>query len=458
MLGELKDTIACDIVAGARRAGLRAAHVGCCEGMRASIRWCLERGDRAVSGAPSSSPGAAATSAPCSSTRCSTRGDACGCSTSTRRASGPATVEFVQGDVRDRRRGAGRVRRRRRGAAQRGPGAAGQGPRPVRRRSTSAARPTCSSPPATQGWPRSCTPRRAPSSASPSRNPVTEDDARPAARGVRPGQAAGRGAVPRGGGRRARRDHRAAPHDPRARAPRDHRPCCSSSWPRARPSTCSARGDNRYQFVHADDLADACLRAAERRGPGDRTTSGPPSSARCARRSQALVDHAGTGSRVRSLPPAPARLAMRGASPRSGLAPFAPYHWLLYGESLWFDTTKARTELGWEPTALERVDASSSPTSGSWPTATTSPDGMARTTSPRSAWACSRCSSACRDQGGSGPVPILALVQRPPRAPTLDAPGTRRSTGTGAPAGPNRRRRPRRPSPRPAAGGLSSPC
>ena len=29
--------------------------------------------------------------------------------------------------------------------------------------------------------------------------------------------------------------------------------------------------------------------------------------------------------------------------------PFAPYHWLLYSESLWFDTTKARAELGWEP-------------------------------------------------------------------------------------------------------------
>jgi len=29
--------------------------------------------------------------------------------------------------------------------------------------------------------------------------------------------------------------------------------------------------------------------------------------------------------------------------------PFAPYHWLLYSESLWFDTTRARTELGWQP-------------------------------------------------------------------------------------------------------------
>jgi nucleoside-diphosphate-sugar epimerase len=63
---------------------------------------------------------------------------------------------------------------------------------------------------------------------------------------------------------------------------------------------------------------------------------------------EALVEHAGTGSRVRSLPKAPAALAMRLAA---GLrvAPFAPYHWLLYGESLWFDTTRARTELGWEP-------------------------------------------------------------------------------------------------------------
>jgi hypothetical protein len=33
----------------------------------------------------------------------------------------------------------------------------------------------------------------------------------------------------------------------------------------------------------------------------------------------------------------------------AGLAPFAPYHWMLYSESLWFDVTKARTELGWEP-------------------------------------------------------------------------------------------------------------
>jgi nucleoside-diphosphate-sugar epimerase len=106
-------------------------------------------------------------------------------------------------------------------------------------------------------------------------------------------------------------------------------------------------GGNRYQFVHASDLADACLRAADRQGPAVYNI-GATEFGTMRETLQTLVDHAGTGSRVRSLPVGPARLAMRALT---GLrqAPFAPYHWLLYGESLWFDTTRARTDLGWEP-------------------------------------------------------------------------------------------------------------
>ncbi len=106
------------------------------------------------------------------------------------------------------------------------------------------------------------------------------------------------------------------------------------------------RGDNRYQFVHANDLADACLRAADREKPASYNI-GATEFGTMRETLQALVDHAATGSRVRSLPAAPARLGMQ-ALARIGLAPFAPYHWLLYAESLWFDTTKAQTELGWE--------------------------------------------------------------------------------------------------------------
>ena len=107
------------------------------------------------------------------------------------------------------------------------------------------------------------------------------------------------------------------------------------------------RGDNIYQFVHANDLADACIRAAGRPGPSVYNI-GAAEFGSMRETLEALVAHANTGSSVRSLPTGPARAAMH-LSSQTGLAPFAPYHWLLYGESLYFDITRARTELDWEP-------------------------------------------------------------------------------------------------------------
>jgi nucleoside-diphosphate-sugar epimerase len=107
------------------------------------------------------------------------------------------------------------------------------------------------------------------------------------------------------------------------------------------------QGSNRYQFVHAADLADACLRASDREKPSVYNI-GASEFGTMRQTLEALVAHAGTGSRVRSLPAAPAKLGMR-ALATLGLAPFAAYHWLLYGESLWFDTSRARDELDWRP-------------------------------------------------------------------------------------------------------------
>ena len=106
-------------------------------------------------------------------------------------------------------------------------------------------------------------------------------------------------------------------------------------------------GTNRYQFVHAEDLADACIAAADAPGPG-MFNIGTDRFGTMAETLAALCRHAGTGARVRSLPAGPTSAAMR-LSARLGLTPFAPYHWLMYSKSMWFDIEHAREQLGWEP-------------------------------------------------------------------------------------------------------------
>jgi nucleoside-diphosphate-sugar epimerase len=106
-------------------------------------------------------------------------------------------------------------------------------------------------------------------------------------------------------------------------------------------------GSNLYQFVHADDLADVCLRAGAAAGPAI-FNAGTDRFGTMRESLEALCAHAGTGSKVRSLPARPAALAMKAAS-AAGLAPFAPYHWLMYSKSLWFDIEHVRSTLGWQP-------------------------------------------------------------------------------------------------------------
>lgn len=106
-------------------------------------------------------------------------------------------------------------------------------------------------------------------------------------------------------------------------------------------------GRNRYQFVHADDLADACIAAGSVSGPGI-FNIGTDRFGTMFETLDHLCDHAGTGARVRSLPAGPAGLAMH-LTARLGLTPFAPYHWLMYSKSMWFDIEHATDALGWTP-------------------------------------------------------------------------------------------------------------
>ena len=107
------------------------------------------------------------------------------------------------------------------------------------------------------------------------------------------------------------------------------------------------RGDNVYQFVHADDLAEACILAAGR--PGAATYNcGTDRFGTMREVLENLCAHAKTGSKVKGVPMSPA-VGFMNLTSALGLSPLGPYHAMMYGRSLYFDITKAKTELGWKP-------------------------------------------------------------------------------------------------------------
>ena len=117
------------------------------------------------------------------------------------------------------------------------------------------------------GWARSCTRRRARCSAFPRATPFcplrSRHRSRPMAAPSSP--PSGRASLP----------CRTASTSPSSgRAPSSGTVASGSSGssstgsPTAPTSSCSARVDNRYQFVHADDLAEVCILAAGVAGTG----------------------------------------------------------------------------------------------------------------------------------------------------------------------------------------------
>jgi nucleoside-diphosphate-sugar epimerase len=107
------------------------------------------------------------------------------------------------------------------------------------------------------------------------------------------------------------------------------------------------RGDNRFQFIHAHDLADAAILAAERRGP-QVYNIGTDRFGGMREVLETLCHHAGTGSQVKSVPDAPVQWMMAAAS-RLGLSPLGAYHYMAYGKPNYFDISDAVSELGWRP-------------------------------------------------------------------------------------------------------------
>jgi nucleoside-diphosphate-sugar epimerase len=116
---------------------------------------------------------------------------------------------------------------------------------------------------------------------------------------------------------------------------------------RGRPIYMLGHGNNRYQFVHADDLAEVCLRAAERAGPAT-FLAGTDRFGTMRELLEGLVRHADTNSPVRALPFRPTQLLMAATS-KLGLSPLGDYHTLMYGREMFFDTEQTRRDLDWTP-------------------------------------------------------------------------------------------------------------
>jgi nucleoside-diphosphate-sugar epimerase len=119
-------------------------------------------------------------------------------------------------------------------------------------------------------------------------------------------------------------------------------------WVRTdRPLYLLGKGDNRYQFVHADDLAAACL-AADRRNESEVLLCGTDRFGTMRQLLEGLVAHAGSGSKVRSLPFRPTQLAMKVTSALR-ISPLGDYHSLMYGREMFFDIADTSRRLDWKP-------------------------------------------------------------------------------------------------------------
>lgn len=107
-------------------------------------------------------------------------------------------------------------------------------------------------------------------------------------------------------------------------------------------------GGNRYQFIHAGDLADACLKSLEHKGSATFHVGSDnvPTLRGCY---EAVIREARTKARVASLPKGPTLAAMRLAHVLR-ISPLGPYHYRMIAEDFTFDTSRIKAALNWRPT------------------------------------------------------------------------------------------------------------
>jgi nucleoside-diphosphate-sugar epimerase len=108
------------------------------------------------------------------------------------------------------------------------------------------------------------------------------------------------------------------------------------------------QGNNRYQFIYAQDLADACVRAATH-PRSDLFHIGSDNVATLRQVYEDVIEAAGTGAHVARLPRRTTQFSLKVAD-KLKISPLGPYHYRMICEDFVFDTSKAKSELGWAPT------------------------------------------------------------------------------------------------------------
>lgn len=111
-------------------------------------------------------------------------------------------------------------------------------------------------------------------------------------------------------------------------------------------------GKNRYQFIYAGDLADACLKALDH-NHSDIFNVGSDNVPSLRDVYEYVIAEAGTTARVAALPKTPMLLAMRLAY-LMRISPLGPYHYRMISENFMFDTSKIKRTLQWSPTLDNR--------------------------------------------------------------------------------------------------------
>jgi nucleoside-diphosphate-sugar epimerase len=107
-------------------------------------------------------------------------------------------------------------------------------------------------------------------------------------------------------------------------------------------------GDNRYQFIYAQDLAEACIRMLGY-GRSDVFNIGSDDVKPMRDVYRYVIEHVGSRSRISALPKAQTILAMKFAY-HLGISPLGPYHYKMIAEDFLFDTAHIKERLRWSPT------------------------------------------------------------------------------------------------------------